>query len=122
MNTNEIREAVKSQITDPVPDAIMKVFRLEMQDFETIGINSEGRPITKPISQMYEIGNYKTKLDAIMHMIEMTPLMFNDSQLKKPVATTTLRSDVYEVYAIDLNNSDYPNVKTIYILKEIVLD
>lgn len=122
MNTNEIREVVKTQITDPVPNAIMKVFRLEMQDFEVIGTNIDGTPITEPISHLHEIGYYKTKLDAIMNMIEISPLAFNDGQLTKPIATTTVCSDIYEVYEIDLNNSDYPNVKTIYILKEIVLD
>lgn len=122
MNTDEIREAVKSQITDPVPDAIMKVFRLEMQVFEVIGTNLDGTPITEPISHLHEIGYYKTKLDAIMNMIEISPLAFNDGQLTKPIATTTVCSDIYEVYEIDLNNPDYPNVKTIYILKEIVLD
>lgn len=122
MSIDEIREAVKSQITDSVPDFIARVFKLMAQDFETIGINSEGSPITKPISQMHEIGYYKTKLDAIMNMIEISPLAFNDGQLTKPIATTTVCSNIYEVYEIDLNNSDYPNVKTIYILKEIVLD
>lgn len=119
MNTNEIREAVKTQITDPVPDILTRAFKLMAQDFETIGINSEGSPITKPISQMHEIGYYKTKLDAIMNMIEISPLAFNDGQLTKPIATTTVRSDIYEVYAIDLNNPSHPNTKTIYILKEI---
>lgn len=122
MNTNEIREIVKEQIDDPVPDAIAKVFQLTMQDFEVIGTNIDGTPITEPISHLHEIGYYKTKLDAIMNMIEISPLAFNDGQLTKPIATTTVCSDIYEVYEIDLNNSDYPNVKTIYILKEIVLD
>lgn len=122
MSINEIREAVKTQTTDPVPDAIMKVFRLEMRDYETIGTDAEGMPITKPVSQMREVGHYKTKLDAIMHMIEISPLAFKDGQLKKPIATTTVCSDIYEVYEIDLNNPNYPNIKTIYILKEIVLD
>jgi len=122
MSIDEIREVVKTQITDPVSDSIMKVFRLEMQDFEVIGTNLDGTPITEPISHLHEIGYYKTKLDAIMNMIEISPLAFNDGQLTKPIATTTVLSDIYEVYEIDLNNSDYPNVKTIYILKEIVLD
>ena len=122
MSIDEIREVVKTQITDPISDSIMKVFRLEMQDFEVIGTNLDGTPITEPISHLHEIGYYKTKLDAIMNMIEISPLAFSDGQLTKPIATTTVCSDIYEVYEIDLNNSDYPNVKTIYILKEIVLD
>ena len=122
MSIDEIREIVKEQISDPVPDAITKVFQLTMQDFEIIDIDNEGNRMTRSLSDKRELGHYKTKLDAIMHMIEISPLAFKDGQLKKPIATTTVCSDVYEVYEIDLNNPNYPNVKTIYILKEIMLD
>jgi len=122
MSIDKIREIVKEQISDPVPDAITKVFQLTMQDFEVIGSNIDGTPITNPVSRACELGHYKTKLDAIMHMIEISPLAFKDGQLKKPITTTTVLSDIYEVYEIDMDNPDYPNVKTLYILKEIVFD
>jgi len=122
MSNNEIREIVKEQISDPVPDAIGKVFQLTLQDFEIIGSNIDGIPITNPVSQTRELGYYKTKLDAIMHMIEISPLAFQNGHLKEPIATTTVMSDIYEVYEIDLDNPDYPNVKSLYILKEFVFD
>jgi len=122
MSNDEIREIVKEQIDDPVPEAIMKVFQLTMHDIRKIGINQDGSPINVIMSPERELGYYKTKLDAIMNMIEISPLAFKDAQLTKPIATTSVCSDIYEVYEIDLDNPAYPDVKTIYMLKEIVLD
>lgn len=122
MTIDEIRESVKTQITDPIPDAIMKVFQLGTQDIEITGTDSKEMPMSRQISHIHGIGYYKTKLDAIMHMIEISPSAFKDGKLEKPVATTTFCSDIYEVYAINSSNPGHPNIKTFYFLKEIVLD
>lgn len=122
MSNEEIREAIKMQISDPVPNTLSRIFELEMQDFDIIGRDNEGQPISRPLSIMRTIGHYKTKLDAIMHMIEISPLAFKDGKLESPIVSENIVGDYYDVYWIDLDNSVYTNAKTLYILHEIVFD